>query len=60
MNEQTVGLVAGLLAEALVAGISYKQIHDAVKATGRVPPEMWADIARDVASAGEVWDKAPG
>ena len=58
MNPQTVALISGLLAEALAAGISLRQIMQEVKATGRVSPETWADIEQDVISAGDLWEQS--
>ena len=58
MNQQTISMIAGLLAEALRAGISLKQIMSEVKNTGRVSPETWAQIEADVTAAGDLWEQS--
>ena len=58
MNAQTVTAIAYLLSEALAAGVSIVGILEEAKATGRVPPERWDTIMKDLFGGVAAWDAA--
>ncbi len=47
----TVTALAYLISEALVIGTTWKELMDATKDTGIVPPEMWADMMDEMDEA---------
>lgn len=60
MTPQTIAAIAYLIAEAAAAGVSIAQILRQARATGRVPPETWEAINRDLAAAIDEWKASGG
>ena len=52
----TATAVAYLIAELAAAGVSIDSIMAEARATGKVPPEKWAEIMAEIEAAEELWE----